>query len=114
MFEGDVYQKIYGKWQLINGGRLTVNKFINLKISELTKIKIKYASEIPNTRIVKLTMNAEGDAFFSMFKQSQVECSCRIIWAKLAAVGRLCNINDSFNGHIEGKIVRKSFFGDWQ
>jgi hypothetical protein len=48
-----------------------------------------------------------------MLNNYQIECSCRIIWAKLASIGRICNINDSFNGHMEGKVIRKSFFGGW-
>jgi hypothetical protein len=38
----------------------------------------------------------------------------KLIWAKLNSLGKKCNLNDNFEGHIEGEIVKKGFFGDWE
>ena len=38
----------------------------------------------------------------------------KLIWAKLTSMGKKCNINDNYDSHIEGEIVKKGFFGDWE
>jgi hypothetical protein len=36
-----------------------------------------------------------------------------IVWAKLTSMGKVCNINDCYDGRIEGEILKKGFFGGW-
>jgi len=38
----------------------------------------------------------------------------KLVWAKLASEGITCNMDDRYAGHIEGEIVKKGFFGDWE
>ena len=53
------------------------------------------------------------DYFFSVAMQEQIEWMSKIVWAKLASMGKVCNVIDHYDGHIEGQIVKKGFFGDW-
>jgi len=39
---------------------------------------------------------------------------CKIIWAKLASMGKICDMNEQYTGHIDGPILRKGFFSGWE
>ena len=45
--------------------------------------------------------------------QDQVEWTSRILWAKLASMGKQCDFNEVFEEYIEGEIIKKGFFGSW-
>ena len=45
--------------------------------------------------------------------QDQAEWMARILWAKMAAMGKQCPLNDVFQGAIDGEILKRGFFGNW-
>jgi hypothetical protein len=65
----------------------------------MAKIKIKGNSEINLTRLIKIsTFSAE--CFFSVFENQHVELGTKLIWAKLATMGKQCRLDEPFNGHV--------------
>ena len=46
--------------------------------------------------------------------QDHSELMTRILWAKLTSMGKMCNLNETFEGVIEGEILKKSTFGGWE
>lgn len=45
--------------------------------------------------MIKITTKNQ-DFFFSVIPEQQVEWMSRIIWAKLASLGKTCNVNEIF------------------
>lgn len=70
LFEGVIYQQQFDKWQQVNA-RLTVRAFLGFNVESINKIKVKYASHVPNTRIMKLTIHGRGDFFIAVQAQDQ-------------------------------------------
>jgi hypothetical protein len=64
------------------------------------------------TRVIKIS-TATGEFFFSVMAQDQAEWMARILWAKMAAMGKQCPLNDIFQGAIDGEILKRGFFGNW-
>lgn len=73
--------------------RLTVRAFLGFNIENINKIKIKLASHVPNTRIIKISVNGRGDVFIAVPTQDHAQWMCRLIWARLNRIGRPCNQN---------------------
>lgn len=46
--------------------------------------------------------------------QDQSDLMTRILWAKLTSMGKMCNLNETFEGCLEGEILKKSTFGGWE
>ncbi len=42
------------------------------------------------------------DHLFSVIAQEQIEWMSKLIWAKINSMGKKCNLNDNYDGHIEG------------
>lgn len=42
----------------------------------------------------------QGDCFFSVFENQQIELGTKIIWAKVTTMGKQCRLNEPFNGHV--------------
>jgi len=74
---------------------LTPKAFLNINILSITKIKIKAESAVNGTRVIKIS-TATGEFFFSVMAQEQAEWMARILWAKMAAMGKQCPLNDAF------------------
>lgn len=113
LFMGKVQQQVGFSWQSPVEAQLTTDTFMNIKIASITKIKIKAESRISGTKMIKISTTGQ-DYLFSVVAQEQIEWMSKLIWAKLAFMGKQCNINDNYDGHIEGEIVKKGFFGDWE
>lgn len=62
--------------------------------------------------MIKITTTTQ-DFFISVLLEQQAEWMARIIWAKLASLGKSCNVNELFEGSIDGEIIKKGFFGGW-
>ena len=99
LYEGKLYRLQQGKWQIVTNAVLTPENFLNIKIINMTKIKIKAESQVNGTRMIKISTNTE-DFFFSVYVQEQRELMAALIWAKLASMGRTCPFNDPFSNKI--------------
>lgn len=41
LFQADIYQQAFGNWQIVQNAKLTSTSFVNFKIQNLSKIKVK-------------------------------------------------------------------------
>ena len=87
LYMGKIFQRVNGQWHPIESAVLTPKAFLNINILLINKMKIKAESHINGTRMIKIS-TATGDFFFSVMAQDQAEWMTRILWAKLAAMGR--------------------------
>jgi hypothetical protein len=113
LFQGDVYQQSGGKWNLVKGAILTSNSFMNIRVQNILKLKIKAESQVNGTRMLKIT-DRTGDHFFCVRVEEQVEWMMKIVWAKLISMGVMCKIVSQYSGHVASPILRKTFFGGWE
>lgn len=70
LYEGKLYQQSYGNWSEATGS-LTADNFLNYNMQRLSKIKVKYESHVPGTKVIKLTFDGHGDVFVSVPSQFQ-------------------------------------------
>ena len=54
LFVGKLYQQANNKWNPIDNAELTAETFLNIKILDITKMKVKAESEINGTKIIKI------------------------------------------------------------
>lgn len=92
---GKVQQLVGTNWQAPVDAQLTADTFMNIKIAQITKLKIKAESRINGTRMIKISTGLQ-EHFFSVMAQDQIEWMSKLVWVKLASMGKICNINDNF------------------
>lgn len=57
LFTGKLFQLINGQHQPIEQARLTAEEFLNIKVVNIIKMKVKAESQINGTRVIKLSTN---------------------------------------------------------
>jgi hypothetical protein len=113
LFVGKVWQQVKGEWEATEQAELTAETFFNIKILGITKMKIKAQSEVKGTRLIKISTHHQ-DFFFSVMAQEQIEWMTRILWAKMASMNRVISVTETFQGAIDGEILKRGFFGGWE
>ena len=83
-------------------------------MSTIVKLKIKREVSHNDCVFLKTTLNNLSDHFFAVPRHEQEIWFCAIIWSKLQLGRHNNSLSVHFNGHMEGRLLRKSLFlGEW-
>ena len=73
---------------------------MNIKVVDITKLKIKAESQVPGTKMIKICTKNNQEYFFSVREKDQADWMMKIVWAKLNSMGIRCKIVDQFKGTV--------------
>ena len=85
---------------MVKNAVLTAQSFLNIKVFDITKLKIKAECQLSGTRLIKICTKNGQEHFFCVRAQDQADWMMKIVWAKLNSMGVRCKIMDQFRGKV--------------